>query len=190
MDVRVWLLNAMVVVAGFVPAARVDAQTFFCTEVVKDNRVYVFATSSRYDAFTRSNGTETAPVIERPGYGPNGETVVFDSADAINLYNFKHGLPGEPFAQAERDRKHEFPFGRFSGLMFGDYYWYFERHQDGISSTDPIPVEGQHGLWFRRIYATYDFTYSDTLTTRFRLEMNSNGDFTGGDLCRTSKTRT
>ena len=66
--------------------------------------------------------------------------------------------------------------------MFGDYYWYFDRHQDGISISDPTPVEGQHGLWFRRIYFTYDFTYSEKLTTRFRLEANSNGEFTGGDL--------
>ena len=66
--------------------------------------------------------------------------------------------------------------------MFGDYYWYYDRHQDGISISNPTPVEGQHGLWFRRIYFTYDFTYNDKLTTRFRLEANSNGDFTGGDL--------
>ena len=66
--------------------------------------------------------------------------------------------------------------------MFGDYYWYYDRHQDGISISDPTPVEGQHGLWFRRIYFAYDFTYNEKLTTRFRLEVNSNGDFTGGDL--------
>ena len=75
-----------------------------------------------------------------------------------------------------------FPSHKFGGLMFGDYYWYFDRHQDGISSTDPTPVEGQHGLWFRRLYFTYDYAYSDKLTTRFRLEANSNGDFEGGDI--------
>ena len=66
--------------------------------------------------------------------------------------------------------------------MFGDYYWYYERHQDQISSTDPTVIKGQHGLWFRRIYFAYDFSYSESLTTRFRLEVNSNGDFAGGDL--------
>jgi len=108
--------------------------------------------------------------------------VVFDSQDAINLYNFKHGLPGEPFAKTEEPGKADFPSHKFGGLMFGDYYWYFDRHQDGISSSDPTPVEGQHGLWFRRIYFTYDFAYNEKLTTRFRLEANSNGEFTGGDL--------
>ena len=66
--------------------------------------------------------------------------------------------------------------------MFGDYYWYYERHQDQISSTDPTVIKGQHGLWFRRIYFTYDFSFNESLTTRFRLEVNSNGDFAGGDL--------
>jgi hypothetical protein len=173
---------ATAVLAGFVFVAGAAAQTFFYNEVVKDGRIYVFATQSRYDAFTKSNGTEIGTVIERPGYGPNGETVAFDSEDAINLYNFKHGLPGEVFSKSQDTQKSQFPAGKFSGLMFGDYYWYYDRHQDGISSTDPTPVKGQHGMWFRRIYFTYDFSFNEKLTTRFRLEVNSNGDFLGGDL--------
>jgi hypothetical protein len=159
-----------------------EGQTFFYNEVTKNGRIYVFASAAAYEAFTKSDGTETGHVIERTGYGPNGETVVFDSRDAINLYNFKHGRPGESFATLEETATSDDPSHKFSGLMFGDYYWYFDRHQDGISISDPTPVEGQHGLWFRRIYFTYDFTYNEKLTTRFRLEANSNGEFTGGDL--------
>jgi len=66
--------------------------------------------------------------------------------------------------------------------MFGDYYWYYRWHQDQISETNPASVEGQQGLWFRRIYFTYDLAYNEKLSTRFRVEMNSNGDFSGGDL--------
>ena len=126
--------------AGVCPGA--DAQTFFYTEVAKEGRIYVFASWSRYDAFIKSNGAEVGKVIEQPGYGPNGETVVFDSEDAINLYNFKHGLPGEQFPKPE-EAAPEFPSGKFSGLMFGDYYWYYQWHQDQISGTDPTAVEGQ-----------------------------------------------
>jgi hypothetical protein len=175
-------LAATVVLLSALLAATSEAQTFFYNEVMKDGRIYVFASAERYDAFTKSNGSDAGQVIERPGYGPKGETVVFDSQDAINLYNFKHGLPGESFAKSEEKTEPDYPSHTFSGLMFGDYYWYFDRHQDGISISDPTPVEGQHGLWFRRIYFTYDFTYNEKLTTRFRLEANSNGEFTGGDL--------
>jgi hypothetical protein len=175
------------VVTGLLLVAGAHAQTFFYNEVAKDGRIYVFATASRYEAFTKSDGADVGAVIERSGYGPNGETVVFDSQDAINLYNFRHGLPGETFSKAEESERPDFPSGKISGLMFGDYYWYYERHQDGISSTDPTPVEGQHGLWFRRIYFTYDFSYSERLTTRFRLEMNSDGEFAGGDIAPYAK---
>jgi len=119
------------------PAA---AQTFFYNEVVNDGRIYVFAASSRYDAFVKSGGAETGRVIERRAYGPNGETVVFDSETAINLYNFKHGLPGESFPEPDQPAASQFPSHKFSGLMFGDYYWYYDRHQDGISSADPSKV--------------------------------------------------
>jgi hypothetical protein len=144
-------------------AAGVEAQTFYYNEVTKDGHIYVFAIAARYEAFVAGDAAEksTAPVITRAGYGPNGETVVFDSENAINLYNFRHGLPGESFTTPEETKKPDYPSGKFSGLMFGDYYWYFNRHQDGISPNDPTPVEGQHGLWFRRIYFTYDFTYSE-----------------------------
>jgi hypothetical protein len=173
---------AMAVAAGLALAPAAHAQTFFYTEIAKDGRIFVFASSSRYEAFAKSNGTDLGRVIERPGYGPNGETVVFDGEDSINLYNFKHGLPGEPFPKADDIVRSGFPSGKFSGLMFGDYYWYYDRHQDQISSTDPTVIKGQHGLWFRRIYFAYDLSFSESLTTRFRLEVNSNGEFAGGDL--------
>jgi hypothetical protein len=76
----------------------------------------------------------------------------------------------------------KFPSHKFSGLMFGDYYWYFERHQDGVSDSNPTPVKGQQGLWFRRIYFTYDYAYNEKLSTRFRLEANSSGEFDSGDI--------
>jgi hypothetical protein len=180
--IRVGRLTAAALVASSLFAAAAGAQTFFYSEVPKDGRIYVFALSSRYDAFVKSDGAESGPVIERRGYGPSGETVVFDSESAINLYNFKHDLPGEHFQKPEELPASKFPFGRISGLMFGDYYWYYERHQDGVSSTDTTAVKGQHGLWFRRLYFTYDFAYSEKLSARFRLEANSNGDFGGGDI--------
>jgi hypothetical protein len=175
-----WLITLALAATAIVPRAA-GAQTFFYNEVVKDGRIYVFAQWSRYDAFVKSNGADIGKAIERPKYGPAGETVVFDSADAINLYNFKHGLPGENLSKPEEPAS-EFPNYTISGLMFGDYYWYYQRHQDTVSSTNPTEVEGQHGLWFRRIAVTFDFAQSEKLGVRLRLEANSNGDFGGGDI--------
>src|SRR6188474_2290118 len=101
-----WLITLALAASAIVPRAA-DAQTFFYNEVAKNGRIYVFAVASRFDAFTK-NGTDTGPVIERAGYGPGGETVVFDSANAVNLYNFKHGLPGESLPKPEETGS-EFP---------------------------------------------------------------------------------
>jgi hypothetical protein len=158
------------------------AQTMFYNEVVKDGRIYVFANGQRFDTFEKSGGTEVGQAITRPGYGPNGETVVFDSEDAINLYNYKHGLAGEYFPKPKEVPKSPFPAGKFSGLMFGDYYWYDKWHQDQISATNTTAVQKQQGFWFRRLYFTYDLQLSEKFTTRFRLEANSNGQFAGGNL--------
>jgi hypothetical protein len=59
--------------------------------------------------------------------------------------------------------------GKFSGYMFGDLYWIAANHNSGL--------ENQNGLWFRRIYFTYDESLSDAFAIRFRLEANSPGDF-------------
>src|SRR5262249_34408512 len=75
----------------------------------------------------------------------------------------------------------DYPSSKISGLMFGDYYYFAEYHQDQVSSSNPTEVEGQHGLWLRRIYFTYDYTYSEKLTMRLRLEANSKGPFLGGN---------
>jgi hypothetical protein len=158
------------------------AQSMFYNEVVKDGRIYVFSSGQRFDAFEKSKGAEIGVAITRPGYGPNGETVVFDSEDAINLYNYKHGLPGEYFPKPKEAVKSPYPAGKFSGLVFGDYYIYDKWHQDTISATNTNNVQNQQGFWLRRAYFTYDLTFSEKFTTRFRLESNSNGQFAGGNL--------
>ena len=66
------------------------------------------------------------------------------------------------------------PPGRLSGLVFGDYYYFPSNH---------LPAwENQHGLWIRRAYFTYDHTFTPKVTTRFRLELNSNGKLQGGSI--------
>jgi hypothetical protein len=70
-----------------------------------------------------------------------------------------------------------YPSGKFSGLVFGDYYAYDAWHQDQVSTTNTTKVQGQQGFWLRRIYFTYDLTFSEKFTTRLRLEANSNGQF-------------
>lgn len=59
--------------------------------------------------------------------------------------------------------------GKLSGYMFGDAYY--------VASNHDSSLEDENGFWFRRIYFTYDHNLSDEFAVRFRLELNSPGDF-------------
>lgn len=58
---------------------------------------------------------------------------------------------------------------KFSGYMFGDYYY--------MASNHDADLEGANGFWLRRIYFTYDRGLSDQFSIRMRFEMNTAGDF-------------
>lgn len=150
------------------------AQGMFYREVQKDGRIYVFANAQRYETWEQSGGAETGVAITRLGFGPNGETVIFDSEDAVNLYNFKHDKPGEVFPKPKAAEASPFPSGKINGLAFGDFYWFADHH-------DP-KFDHQHGFWFRRVYLGYDLAFSPTMSIRTRFEMNSNGLMAGGSL--------
>jgi hypothetical protein len=65
--------------------------------------------------------------------------------------------------------KEEESGGKFSGYMFGDYYYYIDSHKPDIKD--------QRGIWFRRIYFTYDYKINNSFSTRLRLEMSNEFNF-------------
>ncbi|MCX7907961.1 MAG: hypothetical protein N2560_00365 [Ignavibacteria bacterium] len=62
--------------------------------------------------------------------------------------------------------------GRFSGYMFGDYYYNIIRDTEATKLPFAIykDPKDQNGFQFRRIYFTYDYQISDKFSSRFRLE--------------------
>lgn len=87
---------AIVVMTSFSPAF---AQGSFYAEEAVDGRIFVFNNMKTYEIWKQSG--EVGVSITRPGEGPNGETIVFDSDEAIHLYNFRHGRPGEVLIRPE-----------------------------------------------------------------------------------------
>ena len=67
----------------------------FFREIRKDGRVLVFANAASLEEWEGSG--EMGRSLIRPGYGRGGETVVFDSDDAVALFNMNEGRPKEPF---------------------------------------------------------------------------------------------
>ena len=74
------------------------------------------------------------------------------------------------------------PKGRFSGLMFGDYYYNIQRDGNFSSIPNAASASAAPGLTamqafqFRRIYFMYEYDISEKFTTRFRLEADQGTD--------------
>lgn len=76
------------------------AQSEYYQEVAKQGRIYVFTTEAGQKAWEQS-GELGNKAITRLGYGPNGETVFFENARAIELFNAKHGKSEAPPAEVK-----------------------------------------------------------------------------------------
>ncbi len=80
------------------PAPVPGKPPLFYREVARDGRLYVFALSGEWERWQQSG--EIGLASTRPNAGPDGETLVFDSPDAIRLFNWRHGRPEETFPPA------------------------------------------------------------------------------------------
>jgi hypothetical protein len=78
------------------PAVVPGSPALFYRELEREGRLHVFASRRELDRFERSG--ETGRAITRLAQGLPARTIVFDSEDAIILYNLHHGLPEERFA--------------------------------------------------------------------------------------------
>jgi hypothetical protein len=83
-------LVGLLVIAG---AAQAQVNLLWYKEIAHDGRIYAFNNPNDFKAWEGSR--ELGKSITKVNYGPNGETVVFDSDAAMDLYNFKHGIDPE-----------------------------------------------------------------------------------------------
>jgi phosphate-selective porin OprO/OprP len=88
--VRGALAAAGAVLLSLAAAGGAWAQGFYYKEIKKDDRFYVFNDAAKAEAFEKTG--EMGVGITRLGAGPNGETVVADSEQALDLFFFKHGI--------------------------------------------------------------------------------------------------
>ena len=83
-------LAGLLILAG---TAHAQVNLLWYKEVAKDGRIYVFNDPNEFKAWEGSG--ELGKSITKIGYGPAGETVVFDNENALDLYNFKYGKEPE-----------------------------------------------------------------------------------------------
>ncbi len=71
-----------------------------------------------------------------------------------------------------------FAEGKISGQVFGDFFYNIDNNRSELKN--------QNGFWFRRVYFTYDYKFSEFWSTRFRIEAMSPGDFKTSDTLKTN----
>jgi hypothetical protein len=84
-------LCALALIFGAAPASAQISGLYY-QEIEKDGRVYVFNTPERAKTFEESGEIGTA--ITLVGKAEGGKTLVAENETAIDLYLFKHDLPG------------------------------------------------------------------------------------------------
>lgn len=155
---KAWARVLVVTLCAGTIGGAAHGQNMFYREVERDGRVFVFSIMKEFEAWEA--GGEAGKAITRPGYGPNGETVVFDGEDAINLYNFKHGKPGEVF------KKPVEPPDNFSvrvgGTIFADFT---HTAEPAITDSDGNTVKKSE-FEVRRAYINVTGTINDIVSFR------------------------
>jgi hypothetical protein len=152
---------------GLAMASSAWAQNKFYREVEKDGRLYVFARMKAFDAFDRSG--EMSPSSTRPNYGPHGETVVFDSEDAADLYSFKQEKPAEPAKPKEAPKPADNFSVRVGGTIFADYTY---TDTPTIVDADKNVVHKSE-FEVRRAYINITGTISDLIAFRITPDVAS-----------------
>ena len=155
------------------PAAVGQVMGLYYQEAEKDGRIYVFNTPEKYASWQASGDMGIAVTLI--GRGPNGETLVGENETAIDLYLFRHNLPGydrtSPKPPPPPDPNAWYNKVKVGGYAFGDAYAVIDNHDKVVEDT----VDG--GFWLRRAYLTVDNTFNANFSSRLRFEMNSPGDF-------------
>jgi phosphate-selective porin len=153
------------------------AQDTFYRETTVDGRIYVWTSESALKAYEASKELAVGTVT-RPGYGPNGETVVFEGPKAIEEYNKKHSksdaAPTEAKVQDVKlpfDVKYRMPGLRFSFPKF-ELNW-VNRMQLRYTYDDQdqdIPQNNKGSFRVRRFKTKLDgWIYSPNLTYEFQM---------------------
>lgn len=174
-------------------------------EIRADDRIYVFSTEKRYTSYQQSRDIGVS--ITRLGYGPAGETVVFEDAKAIELFNARYGRAEAPPEEVKVPEV-KLPFGvqyRMPGLRLSfakaeinlsnrlQVRYTAEQFDDIRNPPDPLPtsLEDKSSFRVRRMKTKFDgWIYSKNLTYELQLnwpdsanvleDANLDYDFTDG----------
>jgi phosphate-selective porin OprO/OprP len=154
------------------------AQEVYYQEVVRDGRIYVFSAEKNLKAWEGS-GELAVGTITRPGYGPNGETVVFDGPAAVEAFNKKYGKTDAPPKEVKVEEL-KLPFNvqyRMPGLRLTfpkfELNWVNRMQiRSTYDNLDTAAAQGNRGSFrIRRFRSKWDgWIYTPALTYELQVD--------------------
>lgn len=88
-----WTITlALGLLVALASVATAQVSSLYFREVAKDGRIYVFNSSDKFNSWSRSG--DMGQSVTLIGRGPGGETIVGENEAAIDMYFFKHDMPG------------------------------------------------------------------------------------------------
>jgi hypothetical protein len=173
-----WLVRLAIVFAAAVTiSAAARAQDAFYRELELDGRLYVFTSEQSLKAYEASKELAVG-TITRPGYGPNGETVVFDGPKAVEIYNKKYGKTDAPPVEVKSaevklpfDIKYRMPGLRFTFPKFELNWANRMQLRYTYDDQDVVAPQSNRGSFrIRRFKTKLDgWIYSKQLTYEFQV---------------------
>jgi len=151
-------------------AATAQVGSLYYREAEKDGRIYVFNTSDRFASWQRSG--EIGTCITLIGRGPNGETIVGENETGIDLYLFKHNLPGyERPTPPPPPAPPAFPKTTIGGRLFADMSSKEIKDKGtGVKSSD-----SGVGVDAKRFYFTLTHDFNATWSAQFQSDIGDAG---------------
>lgn len=199
------LMAGLLALATLTSPAGAQTEGYY-QEIVVEGRIYVFSSEKKYQLYQQSKDMGIATT--RFGYGPNGETVIFEDAKAIEAFNSKYGKTEAP-PEEVKSTDVKLPFGvqyRMPGLRLTfpkaevnlasrlQIRYTHEQFDDIRTRPSPFPtsLEDKGSFRIRRMRVKLDgWIYAKELTYELQWDLadtsgnqlqdaNVDYDFTGG----------
>jgi hypothetical protein len=162
-------LLALVLALPVASVARAQVTGLYYQEVEKDGRVYVFNTSDRYQSWQQSGDMGTAVTLV--GRGPNGETIVAENETAMDLYLFKHNLPGYERPTPKTARAADYPSNKLGIRVYAD----FSSKQNKDDFTGTKSGDSGVGVDVKRTYFTFTHQFDKVWSAQFQSDIGDQG---------------
>lgn len=164
-------LLALVLALAATAAGRAQVTSLYYQEVTRDGRIYVFNTPETYKSW-QADGDMGPSAVTLADRGPGGETLVAENETALDLYLFKHNLPGyERPAAKPAPKAAGYPSNKLGIRVYADV----SAKSNEDEATGAESNDSGVGVDVKRTYFTFTHEFNKTWSAVFQSDIGDQG---------------